>query len=161
MQALQHSSLFVIVTSEHLYLLKCCLFVNHRCTHHCDCIAPAHIEPLRAARTPVHLSPFAQPTKKIGAKIPVVTVTCITERASALGFGSVALSQSIKVRAVPSQMKGKGFHLQFIKHNFIFVSSTLEINSSLDYLCLFIFKGSHFCHQGQIKPPNCALDNYF
>lgn len=52
------------------------------------------------------------------------------------------------------QIKGKGLHLQFIKHNFTFASSTLEINSSLDYLCLFICKGSHFCHQGQIKPPN-------
>lgn len=52
------------------------------------------------------------------------------------------------------QIKGKGLHLQFIKHNFTFASSTLEINSSLDYLCLFICKGSHFCHQGQVKPPN-------
>lgn len=43
------------------------------------------------------------------------------------------------------QIKGKGFHLQFIKHNLNFaMSSTLEMNSSLDYLCLFIFKGSHF-----------------
>lgn len=40
--------------------------------------------------------------KKIGTKIPVVTVTCIIEKASVLGFNFIALIESIKVCTVPS-----------------------------------------------------------